>query len=164
MADAYTAVQMIQAKLSAGWTATSSARLRFENEAFIDMTTLAAFCQVEIVCGEDKPYVGERFKRLNRVDGLIYLHMMTPVQDGTAAIRTMHANARATLAHQAWRSLPPVGEIEWEDPNFWNWYDACAVYTQGISPNRGRPASEDGSYFGVTSVIPFFSIYRDPAS
>lgn len=141
MADAYTAADAIRDRLIAAWTATPAARLRFENGPFIDMTTLAPFCQVEIVGGDDRPYIGNPADRLNRLDGVILLHLMVPVQDGTADIAAMHRNARSALANAVF----------------------SGVYTQGISPNRGRPGAEDGSYHGVTSAIPFFYLYRDAA-
>jgi len=142
MPDAYTAAALIRARLEAAWTATPLPRLRFENDAFVDMTTLAPFCQVEIVGGEDRPYIGApSATRLNRMDGVVLLHLMVPATEGMSAIAAMHANARSALAYAVF----------------------SGVYTQGISPNRGRPATEDGSYFGVTSGISFFYLYRDAA-
>jgi len=141
MADAAAAADLIEARLRAAWTATPLDRLRFENGPLIDMTVLAPFCQVEIFIGEDRPYVGQPGARMNRADGVILLHLMVPQLDGTSAVRAMFANARRALANGVFGG----------------------VYTQGAAPNRGRPSSEDGSYWGSTAAIPFFYLYHDAA-
>jgi hypothetical protein len=139
MADAYTAEAAIRARLVAGWTATPLPRLRFENDPYIDTGTLAPFCQVEIVGGADRPYIGQPGARLNRMDGVVMLHLMVPTTEGIAAIGTMFRNARALLANAIFEG----------------------VYMRGLSPNGGRPSSEDGVYFGSTAVVPFFYLYHD---
>lgn len=139
MPDAYTAAAAIRARLIAAWTSTPAARLRFENEAYIDADTLAPFCQVEIVGGRDVPYIGPPGARLNRMDGVIMLHLMAPTTEGTAAIVAMFRNARAVLANAI--------------------FDG--VYMGGLSPHGARPSSEDGAYFGSTATAPFFYLYHD---
>lgn len=143
MADFYSAAQMITDRLTAGWTATPAARLRFENGPLIDMTALAPFCQVEIVGGSERAYLGDVVNRQHRTDGVVMLHFMAPVLDGLTAIRAMHANAKATLANASWEA------------------SGVCVYIQGLSAHGGRAASEDGSYFGTSASLPFFAIYRD---
>jgi hypothetical protein len=139
MADAYTAEAAIRARLVAGWTATPPERLRFENDAYIDGNTLAPFCQVEIVGGRDVPYIGAPGARLNRLDGVVMLHLMAPTNEGTAAIAAMFRNARALLSSAI--------------------FDG--VYMGGLSPHGARPSSEDGAYFGTTATAPFFYLYHD---
>lgn len=142
MADAFTAADLIEARLRAAWTATPPDRLRFDtNGELLDMTTLAAHCQAEIAWGEDSPYIGEPAERLNRIDGVLLLHCMVLKQDGVATLRAMHRNARVALANQSF----------------------SGVYMQGYSPNHGRPSDEDGAFYGSTGAIPFFYLYRDAA-
>lgn len=140
MADAFTAADLIEARLRAAWTATPTDRLRFDNNAaLLDMSGLAAFCQAEIAWGEDRPYIGDPATRLNRIDGVLLLHCMVPRQAGIADLRAMHRNARAALANQTFGG----------------------VYMQGYAPNRGRPSDEHRAYYGSTGAIPFYYLYRD---
>lgn len=142
MADFYTATDAIEARLAAAWTATPAERLRFENAAYIDMTDLAAFCQVEISGGAETAYMGTTSNRLRTANGVVMLHLMAPILDGRTAIRAMHANADAALSHASWV-----------------YRDTVWIYMGGIAQSGGRPSSEDGSYFGVSAVIPFRAIY-----
>ncbi|MDP3417853.1 hypothetical protein [Falsiroseomonas sp.] len=162
MADAYTVSDIIAARLTAAWTATPPDRLRFDdNGPLLDMSSLAPFCQAETAWGDDTPYIGEPGNRLNRLDGVLMLHFMTPRQDGPAAIRSMHANARAALSNAVWRVNATTLQLEFGDPAWWLGRDYVGIYMQAIRANRGRPAAEDGSYFGVTAAIPFYAIYSD---
>ena len=139
MADPYTAADLIEARLAAAWTATAPERLRFDNGPLINMKVLAPFCQIEIAIDDDEAYIGGQADRMSRADGVVMLHMMAPQGSGMAAIKAMYRNARSALANQ----------------NF------GGVYMQGAIPNRGRPSSDDGSYRGVTAVVPFFFIYPE---
>jgi hypothetical protein len=159
MADFYDVGAMITERLRAGWTATPEARLRFENDALIDMTDLEPFCQVEIAGGNDRAYIGHPSNRLRRVDGVVMLHFMAPLLDGLAAIRAMHRNARDVLADRTWKGLLYTVALEWEDDDWWEGREVADIYMQGISAGGGRPASEDGSYFGASASIGFFAIY-----
>ena len=139
MADAFTAEASIRARLIANWNATPAGRLRFENDPYIDTDALAPFCQVEIVGGTDRPYIGQPGARFNRMDGVVMLHLMVPTISGIAGLASMFRNARAVLSNAI--------------------FDG--VYMAGMSPHGGRPASEDGSYFGITATATFFYIYHD---
>lgn len=147
MADFFDVSAAIVARLRASWTATPAERLRFEDEPDIDMTVLAPFCQGEVVADVDVPYIGAPANRLSRIDGVLMLHLMTPIGDTSGAIRSMYRNARAVLVNQSWTSTADGAEF--------------GVYMQGISPNGGRPSDEDGAYRGMTASIPFFALYRE---
>lgn len=159
MADFYDVAADIQTRLRDAWTATPAARLRFENEALIDMTDLAPFCQVEIAGGPDRAYMGHTSNRLRRVDGVVMLHFMAPIHEGMGAIQAMHRNARDALADQTWRAAAYTIDLEWEDDDWWDGRENVSLYMQGISATGGRPASEDGSYYGATASIGFYAIY-----
>lgn len=159
MADFYDVGEMVAERLRAAWTATAAGRLRFENEALIDMTDLAPFCQVEIAGGPDRAYMGHTSNRLRRVDGVVMLHFMAPIHEGMSAIQAMHRNARDALADQSWRRTLYTVALEWEDDDWWDGRDMVFLYMQGMSATGGRPASEDGSYYGATASIGFFAIY-----
>jgi hypothetical protein len=139
MADAYTAEELIKARLVAGWTTTPADRLRFENDAYLDTGSITPFCQVEIVGGRDTPYIGQPGARLNRADGVVMLHLMTPIQTGRAPIAAMFRNARALLANAIF----------------------SGVYMHGLSLGTGRPTDEDGLYAGSTASAAFFYLYHD---
>jgi hypothetical protein len=159
MADFYTAKDEIKARLRNAWTATPAGRLRFENEPLIDMTDLAPFCQVEIAGGPDRAYIGHPSNRLHRVDGVILLHLMTPLLEDEVEIRAMHRNARSALADQTWKRTEYTTALEWEDDDWWTGRDTVRVYTQGISAGGGKPSTEDGSYFGASASIGFYALY-----
>ncbi len=159
MADFYDAQEMIADRLRAAWTATPLDRLRFENDALIDMTDLAPFCQIEIVGGADRAYMGHSSNRLRRVDGVAMLHFMAPTLEGLTAIRAMHRNARDVLSDATWKRTAYTVALEWEGDNWWDGRDTVFLYTQGMSASGGRAASEDGSYFGATASIGFFAVY-----
>lgn len=161
MADFLDAAELIQDRLRAAWTATPAARLRFENDPYVDMTDLAPFCQVEIVGGPDSAYMGETRNRLSRADGVVMLHFMTPILDGREARRAMHRNARAALVNATWKRTAFTVELEWEDDDWWDGRDVLWIYMQGISATMRGPSDEDGSYFGATSSIAFYALYRD---
>jgi hypothetical protein len=159
MADFYDVGAEIAGRLRGGWTATPADRLRFENDPLIDMTDLAPFCQVEIAGGLDRAYTGHPSNRLHRVDGVVLLHLMAPQLDGLTAIRTMHRNARSVLADQSWTRTEYTIALEWEDDDWWTGRETIHVYMQGISAGGGRPATEDGSYFGASASIGFYALY-----
>lgn len=139
MADFFDAVAAIQARLLAGWDATPTDRLRFDNGPYFDPgADLAPWVQVEIIGDVDLAYPGRRNGGLCRVDGLILLHLMVPTQTGSSGIASLYRNARDLLAHQSF----------------------AGVTVNGLSPHGGRPASEDGNYHGVTATAPFFAIYE----
>ncbi|HEV7455914.1 MAG TPA: hypothetical protein VGN96_03995 [Roseococcus sp.] len=138
MADAYTAEELIRARLVAGWTATPLARLRFPNEEYIEHD-VAPFASVEVIGGRDVPYIGQPGARLNRMDGVVMLHLMTPIQTGRASIAAMFRNARALLSSAIFGG----------------------VYMSGLSLGTGRPTDEDGLYHGSTASAPFFYLYHD---
>jgi hypothetical protein len=139
MADAYTAEEAIRARLVAGWTATPAARLRFENDPYLDTSDVSPFCQVEVMGGRDFPYIGHPGARLNRMDGVVMLHLMAPILTGRAPIAAMFRNARTLLSSAIF----------------------SGVYMSGLSLGTGRPGDEDGIYYGSTASAPFFYLYHD---
>lgn len=143
MADFLDAAELIQDRLRAAWTATPADRLRFENDPLVDLTVLAPWCQVEIVGGPEKAYLGSATNRLHRADGVVLLHFMVPVLDGRAARKAMHVNAKAALVNATWEQ------------------DGTCIYMEGIAASLRGPAAEDGSYAGFTSAITFTAIYPD---
>lgn len=159
MADFYDVTAMLTERLRSAWTATPADRLRFENEAPIDMTDLAPFCQVEIAGGPAYAYMGHTSNRLRRMDGVMMLHFMTPMHEGVSAIQAMHRNARNALADTSWKRTAYTVDLEWEDDDWWDGRDIVFLYMQGMSATGDRPATEDGSYYGATASIGFFAIY-----
>jgi hypothetical protein len=143
MADFLDAAALVEDRLRAAWTATPAARLRFENDPLVDLTDLAPWCQVEIVGGPEKPYLGSVSSRLYRAEGVVMLHFMVPVLDGRAARKAMHGNAKAALVSATWEQ------------------DGICIYVGGIAASLRGPAVEDGSYAGFTSAITFVAIYAD---
>ncbi|WP_424813566.1 hypothetical protein [Roseococcus sp. YIM B11640] len=161
MATWLDAAALIEDRLRAAWTATPPDRLRFENDAYVDMTNLAPFCQVEVTAGPERPYIGNPSNRLSRVEGVLMLHMMTPLAEGRTAARAMLANARSAIANATWKRTSDTSQLEWEDDDWWVGRDHIWIYMQGAGSLPRGASAEDGSYWGMTAAVPFTALYLD---
>jgi len=149
MADYAGAKAAIRSRLEANWVTT---RLSFQNEqppAPWPPTNgdgeLLPWAQLEIASlGSQIWTFGTEGNRGWRYDGLIYVHVFTPVGDGEA-LANQHAVA--------------IGEI-FRAAKFYD--DGQGSYIRSLSPqvDDGDSGSDDGNWFRVTMTVDFTYWHR----
>lgn len=157
MADYAGAEAAILARLQAGWMTT---RITYQNETPADpwppviaaptpedpdATIIAPWVNLEIECF-NAPIIGQGRpgNHVYRYDGLIEVHVFTPVGTGTA-LGKEYAVA--------------IGEI-FRRKKFYDQTPGCYVRTEDPYPAAGNSRSDDGNWFGTTMTCPFAYWHR----
>ncbi|CAN7508741.1 hypothetical protein [Pararhizobium sp. LjRoot238] len=149
MADYAGAEAAIKARLVAAWTET---RITYQNETPAEpwppvdaANVLLPWINLEIECfGSRIVGQGRPGNHVYRYDGMISVHVFTPMNSGTETGKQLSVAA---------------GEI-FRRKEFYNLEPGICVRTEDPFPALGNSASDDGVWFGTTMTCAFVYWHR----